>query len=246
MDPYLEYPAFWPDFHNSLASAMRDALAPLVAPRYYIALERHTYLLSEDDLAFIGIPDLSVVARNRPESSGHTRASHAALLEVDVPVKMERRENILQVHEVTTRALVSVLEILSPVNKLHAEGRQEFLKKRARILQSRTHLVEVDLLRAGEPMPVIGEEVQSDYRVLISRGDTRPRSQLYAFTLRDPLPSFVLPLLPGDQEPIVELGSILHGLYERARFDLRIDYARPSVPPISIEDAEWARALLKA
>lgn len=45
MDPYLEHPALWPDVRNSLIAAIRDALAPLVAPRYYVGLERRTYLL---------------------------------------------------------------------------------------------------------------------------------------------------------------------------------------------------------
>jgi len=39
MDPYLEHPALWPDVHNSLIAAIRDALVPLVAPRYYVVIE---------------------------------------------------------------------------------------------------------------------------------------------------------------------------------------------------------------
>ncbi len=42
MDTYLEHPALWPDVHNSLIAAIRNALTPKVAPRYYIALERRT------------------------------------------------------------------------------------------------------------------------------------------------------------------------------------------------------------
>jgi hypothetical protein len=32
MDPYLEHPALWPDVHDSVLAALRDTLAPLVAP----------------------------------------------------------------------------------------------------------------------------------------------------------------------------------------------------------------------
>ena len=39
MDPWLESPSLWPDVHNRLIAAISDALTPLVAPRYYIALE---------------------------------------------------------------------------------------------------------------------------------------------------------------------------------------------------------------
>ena len=157
----------------------------------------------------------------------------------------EVSENLLEVHEVTTGKLVTIMEVLSPANKLHEEGRRQYEDKRDQVFRTRTNLVEVDLLRAGEPMPVIGKSVRSDYRILVSRGLQRPRAQLHAFNLRQPIPTFRLPLLPGDDEPLVDLNTILHGLYERARFDLRLDYTQLPVPPLSDEDAAWARELIK-
>jgi hypothetical protein len=50
-------------------------------------------------------------------------------------------------------------------------------------------------------------------------------------------------LLPGDEEPIVELNSIFHAFYSRARFDLRLNCAKPPVPPLREEDVEWAKEL---
>ncbi len=38
---------------------------------------------------------------------------------------------------------------------------------------------------------------------------------------------------------MVDLGAILHALYARARFDLRLDYTQPPVPPLSDVDAAW-------
>jgi hypothetical protein len=78
----------------------------------------------------------------------------------------------------------------------------------------------------------------------VSRGWQRPRAQLYPFNLRDSIPLFSLPLLPEDDTPEVDLGAILHALYDRARFDLRLDYTQPPVPPLSEEDAAWAKGLL--
>ena len=120
----------------------------------------------------------------------------------------------------------------------------QYQQKRDHVLLSQTNLVEVDLLRAGEPMPVFGQEIQSDYRILVSRGWQRPRGQLYPFNLRQPIPLFPLPLLREDEAPEVDLRAILHALYDRARFDLRLDYTRPPVPPLSDEDAAWAKELL--
>ena len=95
-------------------------------------------------------------------------------------------------------------------------------------------------------MPVIGAQVKSDYRLLVSRGTHRPRAVLIAFTLRQPIPAFVLPLLPGDAEPEVTLNHILHDLYRRARFDLRLDYTQPPVPSLSEADRVWAQELIQA
>ena len=60
MDPYLEHPALWPDAHNRLISALADYLGERVAPRYYVGLERRTYLLKSDDIVFVGRPDIVI------------------------------------------------------------------------------------------------------------------------------------------------------------------------------------------
>jgi hypothetical protein len=62
--------------------------------------------------------------------------------------------------------------------------------------------------------------------------------------LQQLIPLFPLPLLRQDEPPEVDLGAILHALYERARFDLRLDYNQPPVPPLADKDAAWAGELL--
>ncbi|MBI3240918.1 MAG: DUF4058 family protein [Chloroflexi bacterium] len=245
MDPYLEHPALWPDVHNRLIAAIADALAPVLRPRYYVALERRAYLLKPDDVVFVGRPDIAVIPHKESQTLSALPLAEAGVLEVDVPMNDEVGEHFLEVHEVATGKLVTVLELLSPVNKLHSGGREDYEAKRDDVFKSRTNLVEVDLLRAGEPMSVIGKPVRSDYRILVSRGSRRPHAHLYTFNLRQPIPLFSLPLLPGDAEPLVELGRVLHELYDRASFDLRLDYAQPPVPPLTETDIAWADELIK-
>lgn len=236
MDPYLEHPSLWPDVHNRLIAAIADALTPLVAPRYYIGLERRTYLLKPDDVVLIGRPDIAVIGPRPQQLPVQTGLSPAvAVLEVDVPMNDEVGENFLEIHEVQTGKLVTVMELLSPVNKLNPKGRNEYENKRNEIFWSRPNLVELDLLRAGEPMTIVGPPVESDYRILVSRGDKRPHATLYAFNVHQPIPSFPLPLLPDDEEPLVELNTILQDMYTRARFDLRLDYSQPPIPPLRKE-----------
>ncbi len=245
MDPYLEHPALWADVHNSLIAGIRDDLAPRVAPRYYVSLESRVYLLKPDDLVLVGRPDLSVVSELAVETATPLSQPGVAVLEVDVPMQDEVEDTFLEVHEVKSGKLVTGLEILSPANK-QGKGRTTYEEKRQDYFRTRTNLVEIDLLRAGEPMPVVGRPVGSDYRILVSRGPRRPHAQLYAFGVRGAIPSFALPLAPGDEEPVVELNAVLHGVYHRARFDLRLEYSRPPVPPLSEADAAWARELIES
>lgn len=244
MDPYLEHPALWPDVHNSLITAIRDDLAPQLAPDYYVGIERRAYLLKPDDVVFVGRPNIAIIPRQPSTPRKLLPLAETGVIDVELPMNEEVGENFLEIHEVTTGKLVTILELLSPVNKLHAEGRREYEEKRDYIFKSRTNLVEIDLLRAGQPMPVISKQVQSDYRILVSRSWQRPRAQLYFFNLRQPIPSFTLPLQQGEVEPFLNLGPILHALYTRARFDLRLDYTQPPVPPLSPEDTAWANELL--
>ena len=246
MDPYLEHPALWPDVHNRLIAAIADALSPLIAPHYYIRLERRTYLLTPDDLAFIGRPDVSVIPTSDPQLRGTQPASTAEVVEIELPLADQVGQSYLEVHEVMTSRVITVMELLSPANKVNDHGREDYMLKRESIFRSQTNLVEIDLLRAGKPLPMRGKRVQSDYRIMISRAAMRPRAYLYTFNLSDAIPSCPLPLMPGDEEPLVELGAILHALYERARYDLSLDYSQPPVPPLHPRDVDWAKTLIKA
>ncbi len=247
MDPYLEHPTLWADVHDRLLAAIADELVPLVAPKYYVALQRHAYLLlGGGDRVYLGKPDVAVGMPTLPLGAWSTAplAGGAGVLEVEVPMKEEVDENYLEVREVKTGKLITVIELLSPVNKSHPEGREEYIEKRNQILGTRTNLVEIDLLRSGQPMMVFGAESTSHYRILVSPGWRRPRAQLYPFTLREPIPAFPLPLLPKEEQPLVPLNELLHKLYQRARFDLRLDYSAPPTPPLAPEDAQWAQSLL--
>lgn len=112
-------------------------------------------------------------------------------------------------------------------------------------MSSSTHLVEVDLLRAWEPMPMFANGIQSYYRILVSRGDCRPTADLYAFNLQQVIPLFPLPLRSGDSEPIIDLQALLNGIYDRAAYDLKLDYSTEPVPPLLETEAAWADGLLK-
>ena len=244
MDPYLEHPALWPGVHNGLIAALQLALAPQLRPRYCIAIEERVYVTEPDQRAFIGRPDLAVVGHPEAGSALQQAPTAPSVLTVRVPLPAEVRETYLEVRETGTDYVVTVLELLSPMHKRPGHGRRIYEDNHMDVLVTRTHLVEIDLIRAGEPMPILDNGSTSHYRILVSRGDCRPNATLYAFGVRQLIPSFPLPLKPEDQEPIMDIGSLLHELYDRASYDLRLNYQDEPAPPLSAGDTLWADQLL--
>jgi hypothetical protein len=208
MDPYLEHPALWPGVHNGLIAALQLVLAPQLRPRYYVALEERVYITEPDQRTLVGRPEVAVVGSSRTEAALQTALSESPALIVQVPLPDEVRETYLEVRETSTDDVVAVLELLSPTNKRPGRGQRLYEDKRMEVLATRTHLVEIDFIRAGEPMPITANDRTSDYRMLVSRGDQRPNATLYVFGIRQPIPTFALPLKATDQEPAVDMGQL--------------------------------------
>jgi hypothetical protein len=249
MDPWLEHPTLWPDVHSRLITSIADELAPRLAPRYFVGVGSRTTLLTEMDVDRVYQPDVTI---HSTERRGQPQGPDVALLElpevksmnVVVPGAEEVEETFLTIQELPRRKLVTVVEVLSPTNKKTAEGRQDYLTKRNDLIRSRVSLVEIDLLRGGEPMPLEAPPPRTDYRILICRAGRRKSAELYAFPWVTPIPSIPIPVLPGDAEPTLDLNAVLHALIDRARYELVVDYQQPPQPPLHPEDHAWATAII--
>lgn len=79
------------------------------------------------------------------------------------------------------------------------------------------------------------------YTVLVSRAHQRPTADFWPLGLRDPLPTILVPLRPGDSDARLDLRVILD--YDESAYEDYI-YQRPPDPPLSPDDATWASALL--
>ncbi len=252
MNPYLEQPAFWSSFHSRLIVAIADYLAPQLRPRYYVEVETRTYTDTNDGEVLVGIPDVTVVtsAANRGTAPSSELVNVAVQLPpqtVTLPMPIKIQERYLEVREVGSNAVITVIELLSPKNKRKGKGREVYQAKRQTILGSTSHLVEIDLLRGNSPLPIYGDVKLGDYSILISVASRRPQADLYAFTIKDALPTFPLPLKAGNEVVLVSLQEIVQGIYERGSYDLRIDYRQPlPSPELSTNNKAWAEELLES
>jgi hypothetical protein len=249
MNPYLESPELWPQVHHLLISSIFESLVPQLLPKYIVDIEKRVYELSGENSLLVGIPDVTVqrsTSQTNPTSSNiAVAAPPVTALKVRLPVPVEFREAYLEVRDTETREVVTVIEVLSPANKRPGKGREMYERKREKVFSSRSHLVEIDLLRSYQPLPVFGNDIEANYRILVSRANQKPLGDLYLFNLPDMIPQFPLPLRGGDAEPIVDLQALLNTVYDRAAYDFRIDYTAAPVPPLSEADATWADSLLR-
>ncbi len=246
MNPYLENPELWSEVHSRLITALAIAIESDLSRKYRVAIEKRTYLSDGEESVLVGIPDVSIYSQSTTtQISTTTLIAQDESVMVTIPIPEEVRESYLEIREITTKNVVTVIEVISPKNKNAGIGRQKYESKRSSVLSSSTHLIEIDLLRSGKPMQILSAIPQTDYRILICRGNRRPQAQLYAFNVQKKIPQFLLPLEMGDTEPLVDLHSLLAQIYDQARFDMAIDYTQPPLPPLKKQDEVWADMMLR-
>jgi hypothetical protein len=117
-----------------------------------------------------------VTAQNQPPlSTSDTTAMATGVQPIvaELPQPEEVHHRYLVIRDTDAHTVITTIEILSPANKIGREGRQQYEDKRLKVLGSLTNLVEIDLLRSGEPLPM--RIVQhNDYRIVVSRSQQRP------------------------------------------------------------------------
>lgn len=248
MDPYLEAPTMWEDFHASLAAEVRDQLTPNLRPRYYAAL---TPRMIYDEVVIEKTrwlkPDIGVYRLNDQATGGIAVAIAPAPLIGQETLEIPVREQRIEVREASTDDLVTAIEILSPVNKRPGrEAFEEYRRKRRTLLRTSVHLLEIDFIRSGQRVPLATPLPDTPYFIFLSRAEDRPDVEIWPIRLQDAIPVVPLPLLEPDPDVPLDLGRAIHALYDRAAYDLRIDYRQPPPKPDLLpEEVAWVEQLLQ-
>ena len=250
MDPYLE--PHWGDVHHSLIQYLRDALQPNLPSDLRARVEERVFVESDLIARRRVVPDVRVF--ESPHPGGGVAVAERATADAIIPLLFEVQaveitEGFIEIRERGGGRVVTVIEVLSPSNKLPGPGRKQYLRKQKEILESDASLVEIDLLRSGRrvlalPHGDIPKEHRAAHLVCISPGWRRTLRELYVMPLRQRLPVIGIPLREQDARIEVDLQKLLNRAYETGRYD-NIAYSEELDPPLGQDDAEWVASLLK-
>ena len=251
MNPYLEDPELWHGVHTAIIAGLQRWLALRLRPEYIVRVEDRVYVSEEPDgggQSQFRVPDVTVLNDGAAASASIAVAEvplSKDAIAVQLPYEDVLRQRYLEIRRVSNREVVAVIELLSPGNKTGA-GRQAYIAKRTQVFHSMSHLVEIDLLRAGRPMPVIGDVPPCHYRILATNARrTEPVADLYPFSIQTRIPHFVMPLAKGSEGIAIDLKPILDDVYAIGSYDRDIDYQQDPEPPLSDADRAWLDQLLQ-
>ncbi len=243
MNPYLERAAVWRTFHQNYLYALQAAITGQVGDRYVVQLDTTLYIHepAADQRRLFGIGDAAVTGG--PGGGSAAAAPLAAPVYGMLPSGIEIEEiDRIVIRDREGEELVAVLELLSPTNKAAGPDREQYLGKRRQVFRSRSHFVELDLLRGGAKLPLAGLP-HCDYYAIVSRAGERPRVGIWPWGLRDAMPVIPIPLRPGDPDVRLDLKTALDRIYDEQRYARSI-YASPPEPRLSPADAAWAAQFL--
>jgi hypothetical protein len=266
MDPYLESPRFFPDFHDSLIIFIKQELQGRLPEPYYAQSGQYVWL--ETSRRSVE-PDVNVMSERRQRKPRRRRAggSGVAIVEAELEVSrpvviavetVEHDEHIERFVEIYERRssqdrLVATIEVVSPANKTRGNpGFDKYREKQGEVLATQSHLVEIDLLRKGTHVTAVPRDLARekagpfDYHVSVHRFDRPQDFFVYPIRLEQRLPVIMIPLLPGDPEVVLDLQATFDRAYDAGPFRRRIRYGEdPIRPTLRPEQALWVDSILK-
>ncbi len=220
MNPYLEHPRVWADFHNTYVPALRAELQPKLVTEFYAQIQVHSY-----STEWIG-SDLEIVHGSKYDDA------------------LEERYCYLEIINLKTDKLISVIEVMTPTIKIGTMNRGSYLDACRKHIESGVNVIELDLLRAGKRL--LGSALPScDYCAIVCRKSRSTEAHVWPVELRQTLPTIPIPLTSEAPEVELDLQAVLHRIYDEGGYGHRI-YRRSPVPRLTPQDAHWAAEILAA
>jgi hypothetical protein len=248
MDPYLELR--WQDVHHRLINYACDLIGSDLPLDLVARVQERAYIEMEEGQIVIN-PDVQVVEHREIELNGAESSQGGVAVAEPIVVRISRepiRQGYITIVDTAKKnRVVTVIEFVSPTNKLPGDGRKLYRKKQKEVIKAGVNLVEIDLTRAGKrTLAVLESQLRpskrATYLACVTRGG-RDEAEVYPLRITEPLPSLRIPLRRKDPDAILPLQLLLDKCYEKGRY-YTIDYSRPLKPAFDAETAKWAEKLL--
>jgi hypothetical protein len=245
MDPYLEDPAFWRDFHARFINVCSEVLSDHLPPAYEARIDEQLRLVDHGPQRVTDrIPDVSITREDRPGGVTTALAPNAveAVDTVEIPAVPdveEVRDRWIEVLHRSDRSLVTMIEVLSPTNK--ENGYAEYRQKRFGIVRRGVNLVEIDLLLGGRRVEFARPLPAGDYYAFVTRAIRRDFVRVSRWGLRDTLPTILIPLKPPDPDIGLNMAEVFAITYERGRYARSLGYAAEPAAPLKGDSLAWAK-----
>jgi uncharacterized protein DUF4058 len=218
MDPYLEGPRFFADFHDSLIFCMKAHLQPMLPPNYFAQSrdrvwveasapeqEREIFL----DIFTLGGPDRELVTS----------------IEILSPTNKTPGKDGRDIYRAKQREMLAAEAHLIEID----------------LLRSGQHTTAIPRELIEQRFGVF------DYQVCLHRWDDSRRFRVYPIRLRDKLPIITVPLKTADGYVELDLQAAFTRCYDESGYARAIAYGRdPVTPPLTDEQAAWAKGLFSS
>src|SRR5579885_103682 len=99
MDPYLEGPAWWPDFHTRFVNALSESIAERLPPGYQAALNEQVLLIEPEPADTRQIePDVAVLRTSDAMTGPASRGTGLGILEPETIPNIVRLDPHVEVY----------------------------------------------------------------------------------------------------------------------------------------------------
>ena len=250
MDPFLE--RHWKDVHSRFMVYASTQLNRQLPEELLARVEESLAVETDDGRMRTVYPDISIAEQPTSFAGQQSEPVGVAIadpFEVPLPMEAPPQRRLEIIDSGSGNRIVTVIELLSPVNKTMPVGRAAYRKKQSEYIQGMVNLVEIDLLRCGEFVMAMPEEEWplihlAPYKICIRRLNRPWVAAGIGIQLEDKLPSIAIPLRKHDRDVVLELQPIMDACYRDGRY-YTIDYRRALNPPLSAEESKWAEVLIQ-
>lgn len=218
MDPFAEAAHYFHQIHSGIISAVLQQIQSPLFDLGYVAKKEASLQIAQ-----MRKPDVTVIDLYEPprlSKLDYSTAAIASLVEPGVEIETNEIElQNIQILNLESGNVVTVMEIISPRNKTHIEEIISYQEKRqVQFLQRGINVVEVDLTRSFRRL--IEHPLTNDFPYHIAILIPGERVRIIPMQLDEPFKKFALPLL--ESVMVIDLQAAYDDAYQTASIAVQI------------------------